>query len=476
MIDTGRHSSRSWVRALPLGLVGLTTAALFGRYSVDYPGQAVAVGGGLMAGAVMVALADRRTSGARSYRWVPPAWVVLLLITDLNLDPQDPLAVAAGQVTIYHVIEVLAYATVVALVVRTRGGILGFHAQAVPKGLLLLWPTAAVASTLWSLTPTFTLVRSLQLVVLCVFTLLMVRIWVTDHAAGELLWAQTLRLFVQVVTILAVIGLLVRPWPGDRFVWPAVDPGVAATYVACALLILVGGGRTFTRFRPAAYWLRIGLFSLCLTLGPTRSVLAGVVIGVGAAFWFRGREKPIARHLGMTYYVAGLVLVVAAASQVATYLARGESGESLASLSGRIPLWEFALDQFQSLPDWLGGFGYGTAKVLLYPTVPWAGTAHSTWIELLLGIGVIGLALFAADFLLLVVKTIRSRPFGLPNVVALSILAFLFVVSPISETLVVPGIGFAILAFIHVPALAQDGRSESQAREERVDDGLARLP
>ena len=455
MNDTGRQNPRHRLAVILVVLLGLIGAVVVGRYSVDYPELTVALALTVLAMVAFVSWVISGHSPSERYRWVPFAWVGLLLITDLQLDPQDPLAVATGNITIFHVIEVLTYAAVVALVMRAGAGGTGVRRTRTPKGLLLTWPAVAVASTLWSLTPVYTLVRSLQIVILALFALLLVRLWVYDPAVGQLIWARTLRLFVQSVTILALVGFLVRDWPGDRFTWPASDPGLAATYMGCALLILVGGGRALTGFRPWAYWLRLGIFTLALTLGPTRSVLAGVGIGVGAALWFRGRERPIARYLGMTYYLAGLVLLGAAATQVATYLSRGESGESLASLSGRIPLWEFALRQFESIPEWLGGFGYGAAKILLYPSVPWAGTAHSSWMELLLGVGLIGVFLAAADIVHVGVLSIRSDPFGSSNVVALSVLSFLLIVSPVSETMVVPGIGFTMLALIHVPALAQ---------------------
>jgi hypothetical protein len=445
------------VQGILATVLALAIAAFVGMYGVDHPIQALVGAGLVVAGVVVVA---RVESAPYRDAWMPLAWVALFLVTDLNFINLRPLEVTSGTLSIQHVIELLTYAIVAALVVRSRSAILSLYPRPVPKGLLLAWPALAVASSLWSLVPLYTLVRSLQLLVPVALALLLVRVWLSDPGAGERIWAGTLRLFVQTVTVLAAVGLLLpeaTELAGGRFTWPGTHPGTAATYLGCAFVILVAGGRSLTGFPAWSYWPRLLLFGATIYLGQTRSVIAAVVLAIAVAMWFRGRQKPVARYLGLGYYLVGIgLLVMVAAQQITGYLSRGESAESITSLSGRIPLWELALGQFVTLQDWLVGFGYGAARVLLVPTTPWAGSAHSTWIELLLGIGVIGLLLAAADIILLSVELIRSRMFSLAaNPVSIALVAFFLVVSPISEVLVLPGIGFGLLALAHAPALAQ---------------------
>jgi O-Antigen ligase len=448
----------------------LLIAGLAGVYGVDHPAQVLAGAGAVMASVVLVARVEAATY---RFSWIPFAWVALFLTTDLNFINLRPLEVTAGTFSIQHVIELLTYGIVAALVARSRGAILSLYPRPVPKGLLLAWPALAVASSLWSLVPLYTLVRSLQLFVPISLALLLTRVWLTDPDAGERIWAETLRLFVQTVTVLAVVGLI---FPGDpeltggRFTWPGTHPGTAATYLGLAFVILVAGGRLLTRFPAWSYWPRLVLFGATIYLRPTRSVIAAVVVAIAVALWFRGRQTPVTRYLGLAYYLVGIgVLVMVAAQQLTGYLTRGESGESILSLSGRIPLWEFALGQFNTVPEWLGGFGYGTARELLIPSESWAGSAHSTWLELLLGIGVIGLLLAAADLVLLSTWLIRSRTFSAEaNPLAISLVAFFLVVAPISEVLVLPGVGFGLLALVHAPALTQRGWQARPAENEET--------
>jgi hypothetical protein len=87
--------------------------------------------------------------------------------------------------------------------------------------------------------------------------------------------------------------------------------------------------------------------------------------------------------------------------------------------------------------------------------VEWgAGTAHSSWIELLLSIGILGPLLVITDILYLLTHA-SSRQSVTPPSLILSLLAFLVVASITSETLAFPGIGFVMLALLHGPVLAR---------------------
>ncbi|HEX6207135.1 MAG TPA: O-antigen ligase family protein [Actinomycetota bacterium] len=450
---------------------GLALAAAAGAYSVGHPQRALVFGPLFVLGLILLDLNGRKGTLVDRFGWIPWAWVALLLVTDLRLINADPLAVAAGAANVQHLIQIAAYALVTVLVVRARSTIIGLFPRPVPKGLLLAFPLVAVASAAWSLIPIYTVVRALQLVVLALLALLVVRIWASDPDAGEEIFARMLRLFVQVVSILAVIGLATAENLGDRFTWLGMHPGVTATYTGAALLILILGGRSWLRFPGYTYWPRLLLFGVVIYLAQTRSVLAGIVIGIGVGLWFKGRDKPIARYLGVAYYlIGGLLFVLATSLQLTGYLTRGETAESIASLSGRIPLWEFAIGQLESVQEWALGFGYGSSRLVLLasPGFQWAGSAHSTWVEVLLGIGVVGFVATAATIVALVFTLSRSQAFGRPNVIALSILAFFLMASPISEGMALPGIGFGFLALLHVPALGKRALRLPRHRPDRA--------
>jgi hypothetical protein len=470
-VTTGR------ARQIALTFAAAAIGALAGIQGVGHPKQAIGFGIAVVAVALLVTWLSSGGAYEQTHRWVPLAWVVLLLVTDLHLEDVGPLEIASGGVGVSHVIELTIYASVAALILQSRRALLPLHPVPVPKGLLVAWPALAAVSAVWSPVALFSLARAYQLLVLVALGLLTVRIWLTDSNAGERIWRATLRLFVRVVTVLAVLGFVLQPWTSpdsvsSRFTWPATHPGLASTYLGVAFIVLVVGGRSLTHFPAWSHWGRVGFFGAAIYLGQTRSVIGATVLGIAVGLWIQGRRKPIVRYLGVGYYLVGIGLLAGLATrQVFAYLSRGEDISNITSLTGRVPLWEFAIGQLNSLWTWLAGFGYDSSRTILYPKVSWAGSAHSSWIELLIGVGVIGLLLAAMDIVVLLVHLVRSRFFARPNELAVSLVAYLIVVAFVSETLVIPGVGFGFLAIAHVPALVQRGWEIRKTRTSVVSEG-----
>ncbi len=439
--------------ALAWGLVIAVSAALTYFAMRDLKRGLAIAGMGLVASVVATRV------GARSdeVRWIPIGWVALLLVSDhrFDLSGRSPLDAAYGNASIENIVQVAVYAVIGAFVVRSRHQVIQRDGSKIPKLPIVLFPSFALISVLWSPIPVFTLVRAMQLLIAVSLALLTVRVWRSSPEEGRAIWRKSLSLFVQVVTVLALIGLVVRNWPDNRFSWPGVSPGAASLYLGVALLILLVGGRAFAPPPASAYWFRIGLLVTTVFLGRTRGVLASLALAGLIALWALGKERPIARYLGVWYYgIATLLILVFARVEVTAYLSRGESGEVFTTLNGRIPLWELAIQELSEAGRWIAGFGYGAARILLYPKVSWAGTAHNAWIEVLMGVGVIGAVLLVADVLFLLWR-LGYVDSSLESRVALVLLTFHLVGSITTEAIVVPGIGFVTFALLQVPALAR---------------------
>src|SRR5205085_460167 len=138
-----------------------------------------------------------------------------------------------------------------------------------------------------------------------------------DPDLGRSLVRRTLRLAVQGIALLCVLGLIFRSgWTptdtgGARFSWPGAYPLPAAAEIAVTVVVLVGS--------------------------------------------FGG---PIAQ-----------------------YLCRGESQQQVLGLNGRVGLWTIGLQQLHSPGRWLVGYGLNGTRVIFASTTAWAGDAHSAWIE-----------------------------------------------------------------------------------------------
>jgi O-antigen ligase len=134
---------------------------------------------------------------------------------------------------------------------------------------------------------------------------------------------------------------------------------------------------------------------------------------------------------------------------------RGENEEVLSNLSGRIGYWENALPVWEESP--LFGRGLLTAsrfEVLAKLGATYTSTIHGTWVEALLGTGLVGLSLLAASFLLAIFRALKEslRPGGL--VVPLLLLT-IFAVRSITGASFEIG-GSASLVLITIALLLRD--------------------
>jgi len=136
------------------------------------------------------------------------------------------------------------------------------------------------------------------------------------------------------------------------------------------------------------------------------------------------------------------------------YALRGGKIEGITSLNGRIPLWGEAIDLLSDANRWFIGFGYGSARVILPTVVDWAGTAHSSWVELLLSIGIAGPLLLATD-VFFVIRHAASRYSIVSPSLTVSILALVVATSITGEGLAFAGLSFVLFALLHVPVLVE---------------------
>lgn len=461
--DEIRKATRAVVSLF--GLVALGATA--GIYSVKHGNLALILSGIFLAASFLL-LKDTLENMFGTYRWIPYAWVALCLAPDFRFTYRSTLQNSVSSATLENFAQVAIYMLVAALVLRSRRLLVAQDPRHLRKGPVLAWPLIALVSTAWSLVPLFTFVRALQLFVPIGLALLMVRIWLRSPEVGRAIWNDTLRLFVQAVTILVLIGFATGFWREPRFSWPGMHPGTAAIYIGTALLILVAGGRSFLGFRAWGYALRIALFGIAMYLGDTRGALAGFLLALGVTLWFAARTKPLKSYLGLTYYAIGIGLaLVAAQHQIMQYALRGAKVEGITSLNGRIPLWGDAIELLSDANRWFVGFGYGSARVILPKVVEWAGTAHSSWVELLLSIGIVGPLLLATD-VFFVLRHAASRYSIVPPSLTVSILALVVATSITGEGLAFAGLSFGLLALLHVPVLVETNSMGQQVSKGTV--------
>lgn len=442
-----RHvRSRPWIAtAAAVGAL----AVLVGTLTVARPAAAamVAVGTALAAVLWTSGRQSRPTDiSGKSFWWVSFAWVFVLLRP-------------VGAETIY---EYLGHGAigVLAIISLMHNRLRGW-----PPWPLLALPALSLVSAAWSLTPGMALATSLQLLVIALLATLTIGIGRADRTVARTLILRTLRLTVQVVAVLCVLGLLIgnpaqQELGQGRFGWPGANPVAAAATVGVAFLVLIFGRRE-TNFRIPTAAALVSLFSVCLYLGRTRTALIGLALTALLGYWIASRRRPPFLRLAGGLAIALVVLFVVArfGGTIQEYLYRGEPQQTIQSFNGRIPLWEAGLQLMNTPMRWIGGYGAGSTSVLFASLAPWAADAHSAWLQALLSLGLLGVA---AGAVLVILVGLRLFGGPLESPVLPILFIYLVAMSPAGSNFGIPGpgpgLGYGLLALCYA-ATAARGRA-----------------
>jgi hypothetical protein len=221
------------------------------------------------------------------------------------------------------------------------------------------------------------------------------------------------------------------------------------------------------------------LFGWCLYLGHARTAFAGLAAAALFGYWFASKSRGWARRIAGAAAIAVVVLLIASSfgGAITQYLYRGQTQQTVLNLNGRLGLWTVALHQLHTPGQWLFGYGLSSSRVLLANNVAWAGDAHGAWVELVVSLGLLGVALGVALVATLAVRLLRSASRGLLASRVLPVLfAYVVAMSPAATGFAAPGpepgVGFALLAFCYAATAALQP-APSRARAEHREWSLA---
>jgi O-antigen ligase len=238
----------------------------------------------------------------------------------------------------------------------------------------------------------------------------------------------------------------------------------------------------------------LGLWSLARLLSPKdrggasqRTLQAFALLGFATLVFAQYRTGFVIVAVGLPLLLAlrarkaGLGLAVAAIFVAALWggalvrgaepiVQRGENPEVLSNLSGRFNYWSSAIPVWEQ--SRLLGRGLLTAsrfEVLAKMGSTYTASIHGTWVEALVGTGLIGLALLGSAFLIALARAFRVavRPDG--EVVLLLLLVILLVRSITGPTFEVAGSASLVLMSIMLVLRDRPRRIERAASDHSLD-------
>jgi O-antigen ligase len=362
----------------------------------------------------------------KQFTWWHGLWL-LVLLSGFQFRLRDTQAVADAAVdswALYRIslMAITAFALGVRLALR-RAPFTGYLRRGV-VGMLTIYTIICAASTLWSVYPTWTLYKSLEyLVDIALLASILATFASVEGCKTVFDWTWTLD-----GLLLISVWLGAWLWPAEAFqpsrglisvqlygILPQIDAnGVGhlsaiLSIVALSRLLLRPAGRTGRTFYGVLFTL--GLVTMAVT--QTRSAILGFLFGLVLILYFSRRMGSIALLSATVILLFSLTSVGALAED---YVRRGQSPELVQSLSGRTDWWESGWQELAKNP-WMGMGAY-TARftVLRKMRILDASTVHNTYLETILGVGIVGLIPLIAVFLWtwrLLIRELRDR-FGSP--------------------------------------------------------------
>ena len=350
---------------------------------------------------------------------------VLLLVAATKFRMRDADASLAGVVDAQIVLELGLFAAIAVAVVAARTALPASPLRTPVKALVTMYVVLALASTFWSDAPALTAVRAIQLAIVAGFAVTALQLLSPTLALRAATLSVAGFALVAAALAFAMPSLHVAlEEDASRFTWFAAHPIDAATLAGLGAL----GCFTLGTFRDSAIarrtapllpylvWggLLIAVVLLTRSRGPMLALSAGLTAAVVARL-----ELPARVPLMLTGAAAVLALIAVAPdirpwlnnfedsdSALAQVVFREESADTLLELNGRLELWEDVTPAIEAQP--IVGYGYQASRPVMLEAAPWAAYAHNGFLQTLLDLGLLGVALLASIVLAAAVACMSS--------------------------------------------------------------------
>jgi O-antigen ligase len=320
-------------------------------------------------------------------RWFDSLIFVLLVSGPPKFRGRDPLASLRGEIDASALFQIGVWALGFAYVVwrlyplLSRGLLPRLHAV---QTLALLIPVTLLIPAFASPGPAVTVFLVFQLAVMILFCMVFVERYAVEAFMVHLFWSCVI-LSVFVAGAWLISPSLVTPIGSDRLRGDLVAP--VGALAAVTFVLLLSGAVLLRRW----YFLALcALLALLLFSSQTRTAFGAlaVFVALGAAF---GQGLPVRRAVPVL--LLGLLGLGAFDALTATgqYVVREQ--QSIATMSDRVPLWSHLVSNVAAESP-LVGIGYVSGSRILAPQYNRGlGNAHSAYVEVFVGGGVLSTGL-----------------------------------------------------------------------------------
>jgi O-antigen ligase len=350
-----------------------------------------------------------------------------------RLRSRDPLASFAGIIDWAVILNVVVWVIGALWVFHKLNGYYMFNKSELHFGLFqklaLLCVIAFSLSILKSAMPVLTAYKSFQILVMVLFTFIWLSQFGPDSTIHHIFYS------IVMLCILIIIFALFLPklvFSGQRLMGGVVT---STGYVASmGLILLLSYPIILSR---SVFTLLLCIFIILLIISLTRSAYAATFLFLILTIIRYPKVNALRRLLLIALLSVIIMFAFHFTSQVEKWIIR--EPQSIESLSGRIPLWQYTISETLKWSPWLGLGLYANRPIVLRVN-PHLGTSHSALVEVVSGTGIVGLVAFSLLFLSLGILSTRLyvSQGKRPEVFALvSIMGCAIIIGLVSEEMII---------------------------------------
>lgn len=371
--------------------------------------------------------------------WLAVAGVTFIVASDFKYRTRLPGQALGGWIDSAILIELALYGIVAGYLLLDRFRIPRVRRIPAPLFLAACLLGLAVLSIAYTPYKQYALVRCIQA------TIVLAVVVVGCMDGGRAHFHRFAHLYLLLIAAGVAYGVL-RPSPpinriqAGRFTWLSIHPTVGGMMMSLAAVVAVGyivgvhTDRPGPRWPVVTYWILLVVVAGGGIAAQTRGAILGGVCGASVLLLAtrKGREVIEIALVGLVL-LAGVALI--ASNRVTVYFERGDSSAQLSTLNNRTQLWGVAFDAVREQPVF--GTGITASRGIFYAETGLGG-GHNAAINVLVELGVVGLAVWSAMMVTLILGLRRlprdgPRGLSLDRAILLGVVTFLVVDSVFYE-------------------------------------------
>lgn len=279
-----------------------------------------------------------------------------------------------------------------------------------PGSILMAYLAFCTISTIWSISPLQTLIKSVEL-----FTDFLLICFLYTQEEPKQFVSKTLNITV------VVFGVLLSVTLAGFVLWPSyfADTGTMASRSVLGIRLgagLLGANKSSALAALCIAWclllnykkkwstyLLLAICVIVMWFSQSRASLAMIPVILFFKL-YRPKEKHKLLYIGAI--LMGIVVVIMNFDSLYTYLLRGQTLDQLEGGTGRVTIWNAATLFIEKRP--ITGYGFGAGGELVAKKLFGIETMHSAIYETLLGTGAVGLCMLCVQYFYAATRVINN--------------------------------------------------------------------